>query len=475
MDELKDLYSHIENPLDNKAKWNKILNFYSTSENFEDFHSKLIEKNENSKIYYDENDKANFYLIMWSELKKQLLNFSEEEIKKSIEDNKFKSNIYDVIKQLKQLDSIKNIEDLNKILSDNNNYYYFSKLFLVKNNDIEIYSDFDIHNQNKKLLITFTVTINAINLYSFLKKMYQECLAYEISYIIKYKEEGEYIVVDIFSSIENSKKIEVILNVLKKEFYSYFIENKNNLLYGNLNKWISIRTDCNNYSLQRSYLIFKSLDSVIYEYVIRHFNVLVSYKDGKMNLIEYLSNYVMEKIVTKILDRNIRTNSELFSIANSPDLLNLKEYIKSKLAFNMKDILKDRLYLKKDDYKINLKLNQEKTIDIEAYVFMQAIRNLIFALILKDNSLEKSFKIRLKNECIFYKIDSYKFCLSNDFIKKVQFYTIPYDEYKQKIDNIHGELTKLKDVDRLIELEATPERRKKIFSNLSDVLNSFND
>ena len=46
MNELKELYSHIENPIDNKIKWNKILNIYSTAIDFDDFFSKVVEKKE---------------------------------------------------------------------------------------------------------------------------------------------------------------------------------------------------------------------------------------------------------------------------------------------------------------------------------------------------------------------------------------------------------------------------------------------
>ena len=41
MDELKTLYNEIENPIDNKIKWSKLLNIYSTSFSYEDFYEKV--------------------------------------------------------------------------------------------------------------------------------------------------------------------------------------------------------------------------------------------------------------------------------------------------------------------------------------------------------------------------------------------------------------------------------------------------
>ena len=37
MDELRALYLKIENPIDNKIKWGKMLNIYSTSYDYEEF------------------------------------------------------------------------------------------------------------------------------------------------------------------------------------------------------------------------------------------------------------------------------------------------------------------------------------------------------------------------------------------------------------------------------------------------------
>ena len=67
MDELKTLYFHIENPIDNKIKWNKLLNIYSTSDDYEDFYNRAIKKHKSdSSINYDIEDKKTFCLVMWS-------------------------------------------------------------------------------------------------------------------------------------------------------------------------------------------------------------------------------------------------------------------------------------------------------------------------------------------------------------------------------------------------------------------------
>ena len=98
MDDLKALYFHIENPINNKTKWNEILNIYSSSLNYDDFYSKIVNKINDNNICYDEEDKKNFYLIIWSIWKQKLLSFTEDNLKALIDKKEFDSSVYDVVK-----------------------------------------------------------------------------------------------------------------------------------------------------------------------------------------------------------------------------------------------------------------------------------------------------------------------------------------------------------------------------------------
>lgn len=396
MDDLKGLYFRIENPIDNKVKWNKLLNIYSTSTSFDDFYSKIAVNEISDSIHYDEDDRDNFCLMMWSSWKNLLLSFSESELNSYIEQKVFDSNVYEVVKIVRELESIRNISSLKETLQNEMINKYFSKLFNINDHNVSIYSFFGLKKDTSYNTI-FNITVSAKYLYKLLKLFINQCINSELSYYIKYNECNKNVVVSIYTTINDAKKVESFLNTLKKEYYTFFIENKNNLLYGNINEWISIKNkdyfNEEEYLKSRSSILFKSLNSVIYEYVINHLNILVSYKDGRMNLIEYLSNNVMEKVVSDLLNSNIKTNSEYFFIANSEDLINLKSYIKDKLILGIKDILRERLYLKDDFDKIKFQLNSNKSIDINVNVFMSAIRNLTLTMMLKDNTLEKALEL----------------------------------------------------------------------------------
>ena len=477
MEDLKTLYLRIENPMDNKIKWNKLLNIYSASSNYEDFYSRVIKKDKkDNSLLYDSEDKKTFCLIMWSIWKKKILSFSEEELRELVEKKEFDYDIYDVISKIRNLESIKTYSDLQQVLTDPSINRYFSDLFDDFNHKVIIFSDFTVRS-DLSFNTVFSIKIDAIKLYKILKIYINECISREMPYYVKYNELGKEVIISFYSTIENFKKNEEILKILKKENYMYFHSNYD-ILSGNLDDAIALRNKdiFNNYQYlrERSLIFFKSFDSVTYEYVMNHLNTLVSYKDGRMNIVEYLATYVMEKVINQIVESTIKTNQDYFYIANSEDLINLRKYIKDKLVLNMKDILKDRLYLKPADSEITLKLNDSKTIKVQIEMFLCGIRNLTMTLISKDNSIEKAYRIRIKNECQFYGVDYDKFCLDSGFVKKLFYNKKTYDHYQKEIENIHNDIKKVESLENLISSEIDEETRTKIQESMSELNQIFN-
>ena len=476
MDDLKTLYFRIENPMDNKIKWNKLLNIYSASYNYEDFYSRVIKKHKrDNTIKYDIEDKKTFCLAMWSIWKRKMLSISEDNLRVLIENKDFDYDIYDVIKKIRDMESIKTYTALQQVLTDPLINRYFSDLFDDFSHKVVVYSDFSI-KKDPNFNTVFSIKVDASRLYKILKLYINECISQEIPYYIKFNEYGKKILVNIFSSIENFKKNESILSIIKKENYTFFYENYD-LLSGNINESIALRHkdyfNTYQYLRERSMIYFKSIDSVTYEYLVNHLNTLVSYKDGRMNIVDYLSTFVMERIINQLVSKSIKSSQDYFMIANSEDLLNLKKYVKDKLAANMKDILKQRLYLKPSEEEIPLKLNDNKTIKIDVDIIMSAIRNLTSTLISKDNSIEKAYRIRIRNECQFFKVDYDKFCLDAGFSKKLFFNKDRYEDYQKEIDKIHSDIKKVESFENLLSSEIDKETRDKISDSMSELRQIF--
>ncbi|MBO5375228.1 MAG: hypothetical protein J6A52_00055 [Bacilli bacterium] len=478
MDDLKALYFHIENPINNKTKWNEILNIYSSSLNYDDFYSKIVNKINDNNICYDEEDKKNFYLIIWSIWKQKLLSFTEDNLKVLIDKKEFDSSVYDVVKKLRELGSMKSFLSLRNALVDPDINRYFSLFFDDFNHSVVICSDFGIKRKIEYNTV-LSVRVSAVNLYKLLRKLINECNDVFLPYYIRFNENGHSIELNIYTTVADVKRMEAVLSILKKENYTFFKNNNSNLLVGNIDEWLTIRNKDfykeSDYLSSRASILFKSIDSVMYEYVVRHLNTLVSYKDGRMNLVEYLATYVMEKVVANLISTNIRTNSEYFYIANSDDLLNLKNYIKNKLSLSMREILNDKIYLKDKDAKVEVQLNASKKIAVEADVFMCAIRNLVITLMLKDDSLEDMFKVRIKNECNYYKVDPDKFCLDSGFARKIFFNKIQYSNYQGVLDKIHSEVKKVNDLETLINSELNDDTRKQISSSMTELIEIFEE
>lgn len=476
MDELKNLYFRIENPMDNRVKWSKLLNIYSTSLDYEDFYSQVTKsETEEENILYDVEDKKTFCLVMWSIWKRKLLSIPEEKIRQMLEDKEFDYDIYDVITNIKNLESVKTYSELEQVLTDESINRYFSDFFDDYNHKVVIYSDLGL-GRDLAYNTVLSIRVDATRLYKLLKIYVNECISQELPYYIKFNENGEKVVVNIYTTIENFKKNESILSIMKKENYLFFYED-NELLSGNINELIAIKNkdyyNSYQYARERSLIFFKSVDSVIYEYLMKHLNTLVSYKEGRMNVVDYISSFVTEKVVKRLVDNSVKTKKEYFLVANSDDLFNLREYIKSKLLANMKDILKERIYLKPSDEIITLKLNENQSIRIKNSTIMNGIRNLTQTLILKDRSIERLFRIRIKNECQFYKVDYDKFCLDAGFSKKLFYDRERYSSYQKEVDKIHSEIKKVENLESLISSEDTKENREKISSSLTELRDLF--
>ena len=165
MDELKTLYFRIENPMDNKIKWNKLLNIYSNSYDYEDFYSRVTKKDKvNNTIQYDIEDKKTFCLVMWSIWKKKLLAISEERLREYIDNKEFDFDVYDVIKDVRDLDSVKSYTALQQVLTNPNINRYFSDLFDDFNHKVIIYSDFDVKKDTSYNTV-LTIKVDANRLY----------------------------------------------------------------------------------------------------------------------------------------------------------------------------------------------------------------------------------------------------------------------------------------------------------------------
>lgn len=481
MDDAKALYFRIENPIDNKSKWNKILNIYSISSSYDDFCTNIKDLGEGAKDkkkYFDIEGKDSLMLMLWSIWKAKVLSYTEEELQRKIDDKEFNTDIYDVVGKVSTLPSIKYIAALKETLKDRKIAKYFSRMFKAKKDDIEIGSDFSIFYANEYDTV-LTITVSAENLYKAIKFYINQCIRFEIPYLIKYNEEGRRIKLQIYTSIENTKKNESILNILKKENYSFVYENAMDVLDGNVNEFISIKNkelyDDKEYLLNRCRILYDSFNSVLYNYILNHLSTIVSYKDGRMNLTEYLASYVTEKVISMLLSNNIKTDLEYFFIANSDDLHNLRGYIKNKLLFNMSELLSQKLYLKGEKSQITLKLNENNSIDISVSAFMNGIRALTMTLIHKDASLEKLFRARIKNECHLYNVDSTKFCLDEEFTKELFYNKSLYDNCEKELTSIKGEITKLENLEILMNQKDSEEKREIIKASMKDLIGIFGE
>ena len=478
MDDLKGLYNRIENPIDNKLKWNKILNIYSSSLDYNDFYNNITAKNKSDNCYYYKDDKEKFLMIIWSLFKKLCISFDEETINEKIEKKQFDSDFFDLVDSLNNMTSVKEYFELEKILEDELIKKYFSRIYQENDNNIFLTSDFDIaldYNYN----IVFTITLGPENLYGILSDFINKSQESEIPIYIKFNECGKYININIYSAFNNVKKVENLISIIQKENFSFTFENYYNLLSGDLGTTITIKNrnyyNENDYYNSRCMILFKSFDSVIFNYVVNHINTIVTYKGGRMNLLDYISNMVTDRVVSELVRKSVKTEKDYANLVNSKGLEEFRVYINDKVYQSLNDVLKEKLYLRDGEDNITLKVNDKKTLDVDVSVYMYAIRSLTPTLLLKDSSIEKLFKIRIKNECRYAKVDPDKFCLDLSFVKKTMLDESVLNDYEQKVSSIKSDINKLNDLEKLFNNTDNEENRKKISTSMQEIINMFED
>ena len=478
MDDLRALYNHIENPIDNKFKWNNILNIYSYSLDYNDFYENITKKNKSENCYYSKDDKEKYLLMFWSLFKKVVLSYDEETIASRVDNKLFDSDFYDLFGLLNSTSSIKEYKELEELLKNNLINKYYRLLFNEVNHNIVITSNFDLirdYNYN----IVFTITVGHENLYNFLIEYSNKCFENELPIYLKFNECGKYNNINIYSNIDTVKKTENIISILLKENSIFSYDNYYNLLSGDINSLLTIKNrnyyNENDYYNSRCMILFKSFDSVVFNYVVNHLNIIVSYKSGRMNLLDYISNMVTDKVVAELVRKSVKTESDYASIVNSKDLGKFREYINDKVYNTLDEVLKEKLYLKDGEDQIILKLSEKKSLNVDVSIYMYAIRSLTPTLLLKDNSIEKSFRIRIKNECGYVKVDPDKFCLDLSLTKKIMFDEKKLSTYENKITNIKNDINRLNDLEKLFNNDDSDDNRKKISTSMQELMSMFED
>ena len=127
-----------------------------------------------------------------------------------------------------------------------------------------------------------------------------------------------------------------------------------------------------------------------------------------------------------------------------------------------------------EDDKIVVKLNDNKTLDVDVSVYMYAIRTLTETLMLKDNAIDKAFRIRIKNECEYQKIDPNKFCLDRSFSDRILLDEGKIKGYEEELSGIQTEINRLTELNRLFD-DGSPEARQKIASEIKELNELFGE
>ncbi len=422
MKELKLIYDLVNSPVEDINIWEKIVNVYSLSQDFDDFYRKINNiSNKTSLLEVTNTEREEFLVKCFNIWKNNVLNLNSSQIdfliKDQVVDNDF-ANLKDIFLTFGETNSIYNVK---KILINPIIKHYFNNFFTKLNNGYFINSHIDIL-ESSEYIFFLSININVNRLYSFLTHFIDVCNMNKLPFLFKYTEKNNSDeTFTLYVSANNIKKYIDVLSIIRKEHFSIFGNTlEPDILMGRYKSWLG----CGNrgssigfdYLESRSNLIFNSIDDIIYNHVINNFNLEINYKAGKLTLKEYICSAVAYDELNKLV--NSETNGDIvryYSI-NYNEINELREYLTDKLMQNIESVIRQYERLNNEKSVVVIALKNNRVLNISATTLMSAIRRLTPTLMHKDALLLEKLKTRIKNECTYLGIDPVKLCFDKKII-----------------------------------------------------------
>jgi len=462
MNDFKELYDSILNPIDDSSAWEQIANSYSKSFSFDEFVNNvtnLSNKNQNTTI--DDNDKREFYYNVYNKWKTYLLSFSQEKVNILIADKVFDVDFKELLFQIKNT-TVTNFDELKVLLENETVTKYFSKaVSWSKKEKIIITSYYD--KTASKLDYVLSLNIHAMHIYKIASLFIEECINEGLPYYIQISELNDSDnTFNIYVDNVRIKKYISLINKLRKENASLIGRLTTPVLMGKFKGYLGIGSasinDSESYNNIRSRILFSSLDAVLCEYVRENLDKQINYKSLRISLREFVCMFIADGEIDRLISEKNRDISYL--ARNYTEINELKDYIQGQLMLNIDLVVsKDlRTYTAEDSIKVPMNKNKYITVILPAFTY--AIRRLVPVLMFLDSNLLIAVKERIRNECIFDSIDANKICFNNETSSLVNSMT----EEREEIKNIEKVVKLMNDTKILRQKKELDSDEKKVLS-----------
>ena len=470
MNDFKELYDSIFNPIDDALVWEQITNTYSRSFSYDEFKnniSNISEKSQNTAI--DENDRREFYYNIFEKWKLYLLTLSQEKINMLIADKTYEIDFKELLFILKN-NNTSNFDELKLLLEKETVKKYFSKVVSWDKKESAIITSY-YDKSPSKLDYVLSLNIHNIYIYKIAALFIESCVSEGLPYYIKIFELNDRDnTFNIYVDNVRVKKYLSLINKLRKENASLIGKLVPPILMGKVKGYLGVGSlniyDKEEYNTKRSRILFNSLEAVLCDYVSNNLDKQISYKSYRISLREFLCMFIADGEIDRLIKEKDRDIS--YYAKNYTEINELKDYIQGQLMLNIENIVSKDLRDYTDKDIIKIQMNKSKHITIMLSSLTYAIRRLIPVLMFMDDKLMITLKERIRNECIYENIDENKIC----FDKESATIIASLSEEKKDLKSIEKVVKLMSDTKKLRQKKDLDTEEKKILSDsIKEIIN----
>ena len=469
MNDFKELYDSILNPIEDPLAWESITNAYSRSFSLEDFKNNVSKlSNKNDRFVIDENDRKEFFYTLYDKWVTYLLSLSQDKVNILISENLFELDFKELLFILKN-NKATNFDELKAMLEHELVKKYFSKIVSWnKLENITVNSYYD--RIPSKLDYMLSLNVYSQHLYKVALMFIEKCGIEGLPYYIQLSEVNDKDnTINIYVDNVRIKKYISIINQLRKENASLIGRLNHPVLMGVTKGFIGICSaninDSTDYNAKRSRILFNSLDAVLCEYASKNLDKQIHYKSLKISLREFICMFIADGEIDRLVQE--KNDDISYYARNYSEINELKDYIQKQLLLNIDLVVTKDLREYKDKDVLKIPMTNNKYISVLIPSFTCAIRKLIPVLMFIDEELTSTLRERIRNECIYEDIDTNKICFNQ--------------ETAMIINNSSEEKKEIKDIEKMVKLmndtkklrqkkELEPEEKKLLTKSIKEII-----
>ena len=425
----RELYNAAENPLNNSKQFNQFLETLMVEKSE---YEALVKNYIQEETKYNDNDRDEFYRIIYQKWRKGVLELSDEKIEELIKSGKIKENFKNFRDKILKYPEINTYKDyinlINKIYKSESMIEAYKKYPMIHENTFHhINSEYyDYDEKHKKISHRLYINMDSLNGFKFITEFIKKCDKRNIPYYFKFdffSSRDDKLV--IYSSTKHITDYIEILREIKKENEDLVKNVKNPpILTSPIDGWIGYGTEPKikhtSYNKIRAEIIEKAVNEEVNKWFEENKNK--KYITGKYDsFAERLAEINAEDFIKLHNKKNILMEESLLKKGIDKKILNSIE-MKNSLFKQYTEIIKKVL---NDETNYNRKIYYKDTYLERAIINKGTILYNILRIAYendKENIVER-IKENITSKCRENGISPSKFCMDIEVIKEMMAYS----------------------------------------------------